>query len=132
MSLAIFASTLLTCARLPLPLPIPMTASTRSSVTVPATREVTTVDEDAVNGAVEVDTAVMDVAEAEAVVVRAAVVRDVAVKPTADVATKSRRASFDDQWVFAELTHYPAPPGGECTPGHGGVYQDASQLGQLE
>lgn len=131
MSLAIFASVLLTCARLPLPLPIPTTASTRSSVTVPVMREVTIVDEDVVNGAVEVDTAVMDVAEAEAAVVRA-VVRDVAVKPTADVATKSRRASFDDQWVFAELTHYPAPPGGECTPGHGGVYQDASQLGQLE
>ena len=87
-------------------------------------------DADVENGVGVVDTAVKDAAEVVAVV--AIVAATVVVRPTEDVATKNSRTSRDGQWVCTELTHYLAPLGGDCTPGHGGVYQDASPLGQAE
>lgn len=100
--------------------PIPTTDSIRFSATDLAMKAETTVDVEEVNGEVVAATVAMDVAEDVVVAVPAL--------PNVDAAMRSRRASFDVQWVDAQPTPYPAPLDGDCTPGHGGVYQDVYQL----
>lgn len=95
-------------------------ASIRSSATGLAMKVATTVDVDEVNGEAVAATVVTDEAEDAVVAVPAL--------PTVDAAMRSRRASFDVQWVDAQPTPCPAPLEGDCTPGHGGVYQDVYQL----